>query len=680
MKNYHGNQKNKNGRFAPPVKVDESVSYVNPYNFISLNSTGCKRDDYTSDETYTGFLECSLNTKTETIIPDTSKEIETECPEFTFFNYQEKKEDNGKIFYSPVIPGSEIRGMLRSDFEVFTDSCMSSVDIEESFISRSGIPKKPGILKKDEDNHWHLYPAVRYSLHTTRGTSVAGAYLVDKNNNLKVDNLTYKTGDWVSFDEKNGPIRNRGYGVDYVGKIYPGGNLKGLLFIGELGGKKTNQTIHDSIFVYKSLNELKVEDLDLAVKKLKEIFDMYNDKAFNKNLQNKTWYAGYDFKKDELPVWYSEIDETHHTYLSLACIGKEAYHRSLNELLDVCNNHKKSYVPCIDKKSLCEACDLFGFVSDNDAKGSKIRIGDAIYEGTTNPYSQSRILKELSSPHISNPHFYSLFLTNEDLMSKKNLDWNYDVQFTKEKSSIIPSEQIGIRGRKMYWHHIPSRNNMTNQKTKRNCSIVPVKPNIEFKFNIYFDNITEKELKDLIAIINLDYDSNTSWQDRPYYDLCHKIGKAKPFGYGSVKLKVLDAKIRNIKVNKNKVSYQVDAINNVLNIKLEDINLNNTFDITSQSFQDALRMYNFNYLKANYNDCEITYPLASHYRKGSYEEAGHYWFMDNKSNKLKNPYVLMVLPQIKDGKDLNTKGLEGTIEKNGIKVKIEGLKLPRYKK
>ena len=91
-------------------------------------------------------------------------------------------------------------------------------------------------------------------------------------------------------------------------------------------------------------------------------------------------------------------------------------------------------------------------------------------------------------------------------------------------------------------------------------------------------------------------------------------------------------------------------------------------------------MYNFNYLKANYNDCEITYPLASHYRKGSYEEAGHYWFMDNKSNKLKNPYVLMVLPQIKDGKDLNTKGLEGTIEKNGIKVKIEGLKLPRYKK
>ena len=219
MKNYHGNQKNKNGRFAPPVKVDESVSYVNPYNFISLNSTGCKRDDYTSDETYTGFLECSLNTKTETIIPDTSKEIETECPEFTFFNYQEKKEDNGKIFYSPVIPGSEIRGMLRSDFEVFTDSCMSSVDIEESFISRSGIPKKPGILKRDEDNHWHLYPAVRYSLHTTRGTSVAGAYSVDKNNNLKVDNLTYKTGDWVSFDAKNGPIRNRGYGVDYVGKI-----------------------------------------------------------------------------------------------------------------------------------------------------------------------------------------------------------------------------------------------------------------------------------------------------------------------------------------------------------------------------------------------------------------------------------------------------------------------------
>ena len=52
--------------------IDNSESYINPYNFISLNKNGCKRkdkDEYSGD--LTGYIECTLTTKTDTMIPDT---------------------------------------------------------------------------------------------------------------------------------------------------------------------------------------------------------------------------------------------------------------------------------------------------------------------------------------------------------------------------------------------------------------------------------------------------------------------------------------------------------------------------------------------------------------------------------------------------------------------------------
>ena len=60
-----------------------------------------------------------------------------------------------------------------------------------------------------------------------------------------------------------------------------------------------------------------------------------------------------------------------------------------------------------------------------------------------------------------------------------------------------------------------------------------------------------------------------------------------------------------------------------------------------------------------------------------------YWFMLNKSDKLNNPYVLMVLPRIIDGKDEN--GVEGfknsEIKEKGRKIgETSGLLLPKYVK
>lgn len=687
--NQHGGNNNNS------ITVDAKTSYINPYNFVSLNESGCKReskDDRKGD--LTGYIECTLTTKTETIVPNiegaTSEEIEIRGRKFPFYTYPFFNygiEKNG--FKVPVIPGSEIRGMLRTDFEVFTDSCMSTVDAKKSFISRTKEVKNPGILKKDENGKWHLYEAKRYALHTTRrggrnplpreakGRDEA-IYMVDKNNKIRVQNKEYKTGDRVKFDCKENDER-------YVKQITNSGKKDGILFIGELGGKKTRESIHDSIFTIG--NEItKVKNVNECVEKLEEMLDMYNDSAFNKNLEG-SWYAGYDIKNSkELPVWYSKLDNQNRTYLSLAAIGKEAYHRTLNELLEVTSDKDKTYMPCISNENLCKACGLFGFVSDKDAKGSKIRISDAIYVGENNPYSSKRVIPELASPHIANSAFYSLYMTNSDLIKmQQNIDWNYDFKFSGNNTEAINPEEITIRGRKMYWHHRPKINN-NEGKANRNCAIIPVKEGSSFKFKVYFENVKKEYLDELISVINLNYKSDIELNNKPYYDLCHKIGKAKPLGYGSIKVDVDDVKIRELQISNAGITYEMINYEESTGNKLKDISLNSNFKMDADSMIEALRIYNFNYLEDNYlNDsaqnCIVTYPKALHSkRNGESELASHYWFMDIKSSSVNNPYIIMTLPQIIEGKEkaLNKKGIQGTIRRAGREVNIDGLKLPKF--
>ena len=193
--------------------------------------------------------------------------------------------------------------------------------------------------------------------------------------------------------------------------------------------------------------------------------------------------------------------------------------------------------------------------------------------------------------------------------------------------------------------------------------------------------MNEEYLKKLIAVINLDYvpNNNVTFEGKPYYELCHKIGKAKPLGYGSVKIKVDNVKIRNLSFDNNTVTYNIENYD-----KLDRIDLNNQFDMQSTSMQEAIRIYNFNYLKANYSDSKITYPLASSNDNGKITVGSHFWFVDNKSTSMKKPYVLMVLPQILEGSErlLGINGLnekeKKVIMRNGNKVIIDGLKLPKY--
>lgn len=116
---------------------------------------------------------------------------------------------------------------------------------------------------------------------------------------------------------------------------------------------------------------------------------------------------------------------------------------------------------------------------------------------------------------------------------------HYLVQTNSEKSKLkhydskTPGETV-IRGHKRYWlqgersgEDIREDGEIPDNSTQ-NTQFKPVKPGVKFKFRIYFENLSERELGALC------------WVLHPLGDLgkeyCHQLGMGKPLGMGAVKL------------------------------------------------------------------------------------------------------------------------------------------------
>lgn len=112
---------------------------INPYSFIPLSGkkTIGRPGENENTKYYTGCIEYSLLTKTSIFIPNSSNddafELKKYCPDhksYNFFSYDVLNNDTKADYYEPVIPGSEMRGLIRSNYEIITNSCMSGLEKE----------------------------------------------------------------------------------------------------------------------------------------------------------------------------------------------------------------------------------------------------------------------------------------------------------------------------------------------------------------------------------------------------------------------------------------------------------------------------------------------------------------------------------------------------------------------
>ncbi len=542
--------------------------FINPYNFVPLADKEPSHAENTEGD-YSGYIEYDLYTKTPLFIPNTSNSDTFAVPEkvaehksFEFFSYQDLTGQTLEMSSTgpedPVIPGSEIRGMFRSNYEILTNSCLSIVDEDKDAVlaKRTNEVFKPGLIRKDGNGKFSLHEAEDCLLRTNGALD-----LTDKN--------PFGYGDWknksfvqalpegakVHFERverivRGRPIKPLAQKVSaFNAPAAKGAACTGYLIKGELGPDLDKKEEKHCGHVFKKLGPVSgtfsLQVLETALAEYSASSKRYTaDQNLIKSVSRHASQAvlptpistyAKDFKAfkeapgnvgEFFPVYYSKLPGSGYIYLSPACITREIYQKKMSTLLG-------KYAPCKDKSKLCPACSLFGTVGKDESgkmfnSASRVRFTDLhLKEGCEAKYGAVITLKELSSPKLSNTEFY-LRRPNDDAIF-----WTYD--YYVDKQGKVQLWDAEINGRKFYWHKgeadLPAKVTVTG----RNMTIRPLNEKTMFSGKVYFNHVTKRELDRLIYLINtgevLDAKNTGSVETKKHG---YKLGSGKPLGLGSV--------------------------------------------------------------------------------------------------------------------------------------------------
>ncbi len=576
-------------------ETDKTKTFINPYNFVRPDFKQEKFQDK-DDSRYTGKLHCKIFIKTPIAILDTENEkVQINSNNHKTYSFYKTLVDGKEI---PSIPGSSIRGSVRTMYETLTNSCFATLP-ENGFLSKRVEPinaYSPAILIK-EDNKWVLYSAEKYKIQNNNVKVEINKQ--DKRQIIKSHNLSFAIGEYVNAtinDEKKATNISKASGkTDFI------------VCIGEqLRDKDPCQA------VFKKGKIINVDSaiLTKAINGLEYSIDMYRNSSINKNFGiTHTGYSSYDeCKKNGLiPVWYKDIGNNDIS-LSMAAIGRKVFKNTVNDLI----GDRFSPCQCDEKNrknSLCPACQLFG-TEKGSGYGSHIRFTDAILNDPENSILEKVTLKELGSPRTGFLPFYSI----------NGLD--YDVT------------GANINGRKFYWHNPAAVNDRStyeveknkNEKRNERNSTVELLKNGTMDFDIYLDNVTKEQVNLIKWIVTLG-------ENVPDSKYCYKIGHGKPLGLGSVKICISE--------EINRVINDIDeySINKNSNIVIGEV----PNGINKEVLKQVKKITDFNLLKSK----EIRYPYISVDQRSvgmnlnENDVANHRWFTESKGSKSGKKAVLL---------------------------------------
>ena len=552
---------------------NNNSSFINPYNFVSLGRKKVERSkfiDQEKDENLTGYIDITLDVRNSLIIPG---QYLADKNEYDYYKYPNSDK--------PVIPGSQIRGVIRNVYETITDSCLSNINKSDSNISQR---IQAGNFYKDcfimmYDNGWILIPAHKYIYKKD--------VTIDENNVAYINGEKFEDFDLVSaktFSKKNQKL------CDNITHDYDG---ECILHISHKNDSSKHRV---SIFRenYNSQYDIPLSEKD--IQRFVELLDIYKEFAENaKKTNDEDNHYTEDYEnyrraiKDKQPVpVFANVESRNKIYISPAQIGRKLSYKNLKDCYT-------GYETCSSKEHCCPACSMFGFIKNKENLTGKLKFMDLTLT------DDSKFLKvgakEFISlePKISNLNFYA---------NPESNDWD--------------DSNIRIRGRKFYWHidrpTTPIESENKNIYSHYHVITKTSFDKLQFKGRVYFRDIKEKELKYLIFALCLSND-NTHM---------HKIGHAKPYGYGSVKIKCTDLYFR--KINLENDSFGIESIKQNLNDYLLTWDQLSNEYISKKSIDELKAMTDVNTVSGR----NVVYPYINQEDK----QEGHFWFADYPNTKL----------------------------------------------
>jgi CRISPR-associated protein (TIGR03986 family) len=590
-----------NPRHAQNIPPGERKATA-PYNFVPLNSNVVETDrdadkfeDRDTFEGNSGYIDCMLRTLTPLYIRDTLTKKEMEEKE-KMEEDQSHKYINSS-FFSPAnnrarIPGSSLRGMIRTLVEIVSWSKFGFTDFNRKFCFRSFADMSEDLRKKYSDimicrikggyapkvksgvlflkgGKYYISPSkdvfgVQY--FRVEENDVIAAKLCDEEMRVEVvdgvrkkykPNLNYKMGCVPVFFRADSPKVNSNHStLMYYGKVTAIEERKDsntskeewnkgyLIMSGWIPARHPKLGKH----LHWVINEpLSGKDILIA----NNVVDNYmkDEEMKGINLLKLLEESGYK----EVPCFYILDSDGKIASFGHTGMFRLSYEKSLQDIAspDLANPHVLDISESIFGRAL-EKKDKDGRKIKHNELSGRVFFEDAVLS----PQNQVDYLEDNGEPIIPKilsspkPTTFQHYLTQYNDISYTCIDNNANKRIFTISEEIPQDFTIRLisklrnynsidadfRGNKLYWHRKTGNNwkDTINKIDSQHTKICPIRPGVNFQFRIRFENLTNVELGALLFALDLPQGANPIEGD-PLN--AHKLGMGKPLGLGSVLIK-----------------------------------------------------------------------------------------------------------------------------------------------
>ncbi len=526
-----GNHQSK--RNQPKKKNGLEIAFA-PYNFVPLpNEVLCytsfvEQDKFSGNS---GQIKCKLTTKSPLYIgcgmtPQDFKDANDDDDRDPNFYYINDRNE-------PVIPGSSLRGLIRSIVEII-GYCKVQFVSDDKLVYR-GVGDTSSIGDAYRHKMCGSANTLQYPLKTLRGgylhkegykhyiipaCSDNGESFVHIEGNLlgKIKKPTFKA--WIKPpDHRDVSIRSGRPDLN-LALVSDKDHIK----LKEPMDKKDFRevtVVHTSGLGNKHMHcaIYEKEGMDKKIEIPDDVWDLFKDDQQKSQVSDKQYYHNVENEGD--PLFYLVDDEGKLIFLGPTMMFRIPYE---NSILDYIPEEIRSP----DGYDLAEM--IFGVASDSNDKtrennfSGRVFFTDARYESRSKksmwfeekPY----YLPILSSPK---PTTFQHYLVQD---KRRRHDPNNKMTFAHYSTPV--SETV-IRGTKMYWNidglskeDIIEKN--VDEEDTQHTKVRPLNTGVTFGFTIKFENLQDHELGGLLWALSLPVDGKYR----------HSLGMGKPFGMGMV--------------------------------------------------------------------------------------------------------------------------------------------------
>lgn len=589
----------------------------NPYNFVPGDKPVKKHPQsptLSRFEGLSGQIECLLTTETPLMIAG-ERDESSEPKKLDFFKI------NGKL----AIPGTSLKGMVRSVLEAVTNACFSVFDedrldyrdphfaskLKAGEVIQEATDEQQGKIRLMERG----WIAMQGKSKAVKGKKKGEKDFQDFTLATVPPNTTSGDKVWIKYERideyqaSRRTIRSTFYLITDISSTPKSGYTEGI---------------------YKITGEsIKKDKYGKSIKKRERIFFPADSSAicsFSKEeaddykyilyKQIELWEKERDFdflEKEPLSkgslVYFMPESGNQAKFISRVEVPRLRYKKSRKDLLPA------EYHKCSNPNNLCAACRLFGFVEEDKGLSGRIIFTDAEHKSGSGETDDYLDIKILGTPHPTSCNFYLIDPNNPSTVVR-----NYDghkvvgagrgVRINREEKG-----DVKLRGRKFYYHH-PNCETLQKYRCKPDepkqlrSSVKPVLKDNTFQFKVHFRNLSGFELGMLLYCLELEG------------NLRHKLGMGKSIGFGTVKIEIdslkawEDSKAQYLhfevstppEKNESKASYVEDFKNQVA-------------QLLGKPFEQLLNIQKIrNILNPSKAPSNIGYPAG-----------GYQWYMDNRN-------------------------------------------------